>query len=377
MMRKIICLMLAVLIIIGGICHSALADAGDAILSFARQNFTSALRMSGRNNFDGYCGACVSYQLVASGITGSLNNFNGNQAYRHFASKRRTDTGYEITPFSAYSYSLRDILLMMNVTPGTGSFTPLLLGFNKGTASNAGQTYGHTMFIYAVSDGNVYYADSMYPTVAESVRVLSIDEFCKHYSDYPETARTEFVFDGAIRFCKYVPVCAKISANKYMYAAGEEIIFDVSAVGASKYYIGINKDGQRIKNVVSYGGCSVVLDEPGVYTAYATAVNSFGATDSYAVSFEVMNQAPVEQWIGVNRQEAAVGEMIPISFDARYATGYFVGTINPDGTMNAVNTNGVNSHTLCFDKPGVYTVFVTCVNIFGYVDTAPVSITVK
>lgn len=376
-MKKFVCVILSVCVMFGSMLYTVSASSGDAILNRARQNFTTALRMSGRYNFDGYCGACVSYQLLASGITGSLNNFNGNQAYWHFASRKRTGTGYEITPFSSYSYSLRDILYMMDVTPGNGSFTPLLLGFNKGTASNAGQTYGHTMFIYAVSDGNVYYADSMYPTVEESVRVLSIDDFCKHYSDYPETPRTEFVFDGAIRFCNYAPLCAKISADKYMYAADEEIRFDVSAVAASKYYIGINKSGQRVKTLVSTGDCSVTLDEAGEYTAYVTAVNSFGSTDSAEISFEVIKQPPVEQWIGVSKQEASTGESVAMSFDARYATAYFIGIVKPDGSMDAVNTNGENSYNLCFDTPGTYNVFVTCVNIYGYADTQPVAINVK
>jgi len=376
-MKKLTCLILVVLLLTGAFCQGAYCSAGDSILNYARQNFTRALKLSGRVNFDGYCGACVSYQLMAGGITPGLHNFNGNQSYRHFARMSSTGTGYSITAFPSYSYSLKNVLDSMNVSPGTGLITPVLLGFNRGTASNAGQTYGHTMLIYAVSDGNVYYADSMYPTVEESVRVLSIDDFCKHYSDYPDTPRTEFVLDGAIRFCNYAPASPELSVSKRMYAVGEEITFESSAVGSSKFFLGIDKDGQRIETVNSSGSCGVRLSDPGVYSAYFTAVNSFGATDSKRVIFEVMDRAPFDQWIGVPNRQVRAGEIIPLSFDARYATAYFIGIANPDGSFSAINTNGMNSYDLCFTSPGTYSVYVTCVNVFGGIDTLPVTIYVQ
>ena len=351
-------------------------DASDSIRTLMEANFSKALNYSGRRNFDGYCGTCVSYQLYAYGITRYTEAFNGNQAYSHFASSSYSSGGYKITPYHSSVYSLNTVLNLINKSTDTSVPTPLLLCFKKGTASNAGQTYGHTLLIYAVNNGYVYYADSMYPTVSESVRSLTIDDFCKHYSDYPETARTEFVFTGAILFCKTKPVGLNISTDKNRYVTGESVIFNLSAVGANKKFIGINKDGVRCVTAEAKDGYSVSFSEPGIYTAYFTASNVFGHCDSEAITFEVYSPELRDQWIGIEKTEVSVNETINMCYDAVNATGYYIGITNPDSSFTAINTYGSNTYELKFDSPGIYHVYVTCVNEYGYIDTQSVAVNV-
>lgn len=257
------------------------------IVGTMRTNFSKALRTSGMYSFNGYCGSCVSNQLYTYGITKNRLNFNGNQAYSTFAYSYSTSGGYNVIAYPASYYTMRQVLTILDETPASSQITPLVICFRKGTASDAGQTFGHTLMVYAVKEGSVYYTDSMYPTVNDSAICQTIDDFCAHYSDKPETTRTEFVYNGAVLFYKYAPTSLKISTDKTVYAPGETIHFAFTAAGATSYTIGIDKGPDRYITENVTGSYSKTINEPGVYTAYFTAANRYGYNDSYKVTFEV------------------------------------------------------------------------------------------
>lgn len=175
------------------------------------RTYKRAKSVSGRNSFDGYCGAFVSTQLYLMGITTSLVGYNGNDQYDAFCHKKVTSGGYGIKAYPASKYTLRDALNAISKN-GTRDVYNILVGFQK-TRSSQGQKYGHACVIHAIIDGKVYFMES-YDAYINGVRYregtplcLTIDEYADYY------AKTTTKLDGVIYFglkdyagqCKFYP----------------------------------------------------------------------------------------------------------------------------------------------------------------------------
>jgi hypothetical protein len=175
---------------------SASAEVTDFMLSA----YKSALSRSGRSDFDGYCGMCVNNQLCALGINTSYIGGNGNQVFDNYVGLSTTSGGYTVNAFSAEQYSLNQFLNIVNDWNTNNDYTYIALGFQKGSATYNGQTYGHTLMIYSVHGGFVYFTESYEHSLGANIKVKSIDEFCNTYRDKPATSAVEYLYEGAVWF---------------------------------------------------------------------------------------------------------------------------------------------------------------------------------
>lgn len=369
-MKKFICILLVFLVL-----GSAASASDSAIKEHMHSNYAKALALSGMKSFNGYCAACVAYQGMAHGIHTQYISGNGNQAFERYSSITRTGGGWLTKSYGASEYSIKQVLTMQNTDGYSGSYYPIVLGFNKGTASAAGQRYGHAMMIYAVRAGMVYFTDSTEPVLEDNIYSMSIDDFCTRYSDKADTPEEEFVYDGAIVFYKNAPDGASVTTKSEQYTLWESATFDFAASGATAYSLGVDKDGVRVMTLhTSSPSYTAQFGEAGTYTAYVTACNAFGFTDSKAITFRV-GSSPENAFITSSKQSIGIGEAVTISYGADFATSYAIGITHPDGSFEAIQTTD-SSIDYTFESAGTYTIFATCCNSVGYVDTQVININV-
>lgn len=164
------------------------------IMVFMQTTYDAALRKAHKTTFDGWCGACVGRQLQVLGVNRKCISDDGNKTYNIYAEMSETSGGYIVNKYPASDYSLEEALNVLNDASDT--YTYAVLGFNKGSDSDGGQDYGHTLLIYAVIDGTIYYTES-YGTACRS---KSIDNFCKSYSNRTINGKEVYKYDGMIWF---------------------------------------------------------------------------------------------------------------------------------------------------------------------------------
>ncbi|MBE7051482.1 MAG: hypothetical protein E7395_02775 [Ruminococcaceae bacterium] len=373
-MKRIIAVFLIFIMLISfSANHNAVASE-DSIKSHMLSNYSKAISLSGKNNFVGYCAACVSYQLMAYGIIDKYVYGNGNSAYQNYSSIITTPTGWHTKSYPASEISLSQILEKQNASPNGFRYYPIVLGFNKGTASSAGQAYGHTMMIYAVRGGKVYFTDSLMPNTPDNIYSLSISEFCNRYSDNPTTLEKEFVYDGAVVFYNSLPDTIDISVSNTQNAPWAPVTFKFSSPATVTYSLAVYKNNVRIQTIHTNSNTyTSSYGEPGSYTAYVSASNLLGSVDSYTISFNVQS-APANAYMYASKQWASVGESVTFEYGAENATSYSVGIYYPDGSFEAVHTSGTGKLTRAFNMPGTYILFASCCSVGGHIDTNRVSV---
>ena len=110
------------------------------------------------------------------------------------------------------------------------------------------------------------------------------------------------------------PMYFNIITNKTKYAVGDTAIINFDSDYATKYNIGIHKNGLPYDTFDSVSNIyELKLSEPGSYYVYGTAFNSKGSIDnSKAVNFEVIDydSAPTYFNISTNKNKYVVGEEV-------------------------------------------------------------------
>jgi len=283
-MKKTVCLLLIFILTFS----CAFAD-GQVIRDYMLSNYTKALSLSPLSSFNGYCAACVAYQGMAMGIHKGYVWCNGNEAFDTYSSMAKTSGGWLTKSHKASDVSMRQVLLSQNADAFDVPYSPIVLGFNTGTATDAGQTYGHAMMIYAVRCGMVYFADSTEPVLSDNIHTLSIDDFCAFYSDKADTERCEFRYDGAVIFYTNAPKMALISASCDEAVLWQNIELSFSSPSATSYSIGIDREGKRISTIhTDKPFYNLSFGEQGTYTIYISACNTYGYTDSIPISIKIV-----------------------------------------------------------------------------------------
>ena len=154
-----------------------------------------AKQLSGDTNYNGLCGRCTGYQLYALGIFDRYIGCNGNRAYTVFkdlnASSGVARTLYPGV-YQGGTYTITQILHLLDAANTDGHQQYTIFGFHTGTASLAGQTYGHVLLVHAVYQGKVYWCESF----GKETRVATIADFASTYAQ----SGTVFQFDGAIAY---------------------------------------------------------------------------------------------------------------------------------------------------------------------------------
>ena len=197
-MKKFLSATLALILVIAavlpGMNVTAATASSSAIKSHMKSTYEKALSNTGEDSFDGWCGECVAQQLLVLGVNTSRVVTNGNATYEKYAGMQKTSGGYTVNKYPAASYSMKTALNLLNNS--SDAYTYALINFEKSPGSD-GQLYGHTLLVYAVVDGTVYYAESFVISSMNSVYgVRSIDSFCSAYG------QTGYIYEGMIWFTK-------------------------------------------------------------------------------------------------------------------------------------------------------------------------------
>ena len=177
-MKKLITLLITVMMLlsIGSMTASAYdAELADSITA----NYQTALNIADRSSFYGYCNLATAYQLRAMGIYDNQLDFSGSGDlwYDHFKNVSKTSGGYNVITISG-SNCLYDLISKF----GNEIYNVV---YCLGTGGTSGPR--HAMFIRAIINGYVYFADSFGCTYGTTYypegtcTVLSLEKFISSY----------------------------------------------------------------------------------------------------------------------------------------------------------------------------------------------------
>ena len=168
----------------------------EALCLQIEEDYKVVLEESGKESLGGFCGYTASLQLHHLGINSYFISFDGNKQYDHYSAEEKTSGGYTITSYSVEDYSMEDALNEITDSGKEDAYN-LLVCF-EWTNTEAGNIYGHTVLVYAILDGKVYFTESFETALGtkegEAI-VVSIPEFVKYYDDWT-------TFEGIVVFGK-------------------------------------------------------------------------------------------------------------------------------------------------------------------------------
>ena len=203
----------------------AAAITSSEIIQQIRTYYKKSLRSSGRDDFNGYCGTLVSWQLHYMGIDKQFDISDGKDHYDRYRYLDKTTGGYSIDHYPASAYSLRQAMYAITKN-GTQNVYNMVVGFQK-TSTAAGQKYGHALVVHAVIDGMVYFVECFnaniggkYHPEGEAI-VCSLDTFCTYYERWT-------VFDGIAYFGlkTYADVCQIYPCSMSAMALVDSPLYD-------------------------------------------------------------------------------------------------------------------------------------------------------
>ncbi len=187
----------------------------ERISALVESTYKQALKKTGRSSFHGWCGAAVDWQMHVLGITTKVVGSDGNDKYDYFKKMDYSSGGYKIRAYSAKKYNLEAALNELT-NDGTENAYNIMVGFQR-TNTSAGRKYGHAVFIYAIVDGIVYFAESFAMKIGGQHFVegecvtATIAQFAKSYNSWCQ-------YEGLIHFGlkTYQEECTFL--NAYLYA---------------------------------------------------------------------------------------------------------------------------------------------------------------
>ena len=174
-------------------------------------DYVSILRYTNMDSLAGWCGLTASWQMYLLGINSWVVGHHGKDQYDAYENVTVTSGGHRAKAYSARDYTLEEALNTISKN-GTWDVYNILVGFQR-TSTQLGSIYGHSLVIYAILDGTVYYTEG-YNTKMGRAGVpyrISIEEFVDYYDDWT-------VFEGLVVFGRkgYVANCTEYSTNMYV-----------------------------------------------------------------------------------------------------------------------------------------------------------------
>lgn len=167
-----------------------------AIIQRIETDYKAILEATEKESLYGFCGLMVGWQVFLMGITKEIYGDSGNKQYDYYCENNYTSGGYRIVPYSAEDFTLQEALYAVTDNGNRNAYN-ILVGFEK-TTTQAGQIHGHSVFIYAILDGTVYFTEGFGTPWAEEeghVLTLTIPQFFNYYDSWTE-------FEGVIEFGK-------------------------------------------------------------------------------------------------------------------------------------------------------------------------------
>ena len=215
-MKRVLRLVISFILVLGLLPVAAFAakktqTKEDILIQKARSCYSRSLYAAGRSSFHGYCGLMTSCQLRAEGINTWRITNDGNNQFDYYAALETTTGGYTVTPYYVSDFSLEEALNDLTRF-GTRDVYNILVGF-QWTSTEAGNRYGHAVFINGILDGVVYFTES-YPsrfvTYKEEGQVVTctIAQFAAYYDKWTSYEGLIWFGDG-----KYADSCERKDTN--------------------------------------------------------------------------------------------------------------------------------------------------------------------
>ena len=215
---RIVSALLVMLLFTGllpGTASSVATTEAERISELVTSTYKQALKKTGRSSFHGMCGSAVDWQMRVLGITTKVVGTDGNDKYDYFKKMEYTSGGYKVRAYSVSEFKLEAALNMLT-NDGTENAYNIMVGFQR-TNTSAGRKYGHAVFIYAIVDGIVYFAESFGMRIAGEYYpegeciTATIAQFAKSYNSW-------CTYEGLIHFGlkTYEEEC--VFLNAYLYA---------------------------------------------------------------------------------------------------------------------------------------------------------------
>lgn len=148
------------------------------------------------DSLQGRCGFQVGWELYLLGIEKYALTNNGKDHYDFYKNAGYSGNGYPARAYDVQDYSLEEALNVISRN-GTKNVYNILVGFEK-TNTEAGQIYGHAIFIHAIYNGKVYCTEgytTRFGTAEGEPVVITISQFAQWFSDWTE-------YEGLIYFGK-------------------------------------------------------------------------------------------------------------------------------------------------------------------------------
>lgn len=178
-MKKKLTAFFILVIMLLSVCSFNAFAYDEELLSSITANYDSALSIAGRGSFYGSCNLATAYQLRAMGIYKDKLDYSGsgNLWYNHFKNESKTSGGYNVVTISGAN-CLYDLVSHY----GNEIYNVV---YCLGTGGTSGPT--HVLYIRAIIDGYVYFADSFGITYGTDYysegtgTVLSLEKFMSSY----------------------------------------------------------------------------------------------------------------------------------------------------------------------------------------------------
>jgi len=262
-MKKIICVLLATLLLISTsatIFSVSATKSSDAISEQITKTYQTALNNTGQTSFEGACAWYVNWQLVILGINANYIGGDGNLEYDNYKDLSESSGGYTITAYPANEYTLSEALNAITANDTIDAYN-ILIGFEKTIESSGlGEIYGHTCFIHAIIDGNVYFSESYDLTIngqyytEGSAIICSIQQFCNYYSTSWTT------LDGVIKFSSSEDTVPEIDNESKIYF-DVQITAPTTCTASEEIIIYVTFDNITAEHGLSSAGCKFYYDD--------------------------------------------------------------------------------------------------------------------
>lgn len=179
MNKKIISIILTITLIFSVPVFSAAS--AQTVKQDVDSNYAKALELADKTSFHGNCNLATAYQLLAVGIYKGDLDFSGagNLWYDYFSGVSKTSGGYSVVTVSGKN-------CLYDLTDKYGNEIYNIV-YSLGTGGTSGSK--HVLYIRAIIDGYVYFADSFGCTYGGTYypegkcTVLSVDSFVASYKD--------------------------------------------------------------------------------------------------------------------------------------------------------------------------------------------------
>ncbi len=213
-MKRAICLLLSVVLLLAAMPVQAADESKvSQICQAIVDDHANILRYTDLSSLAGRCGLMASWQMYILGINSWVIGHHGKDQYDAYKDITVTSGGHRAKAYSARDYTLEEALNTASKN-GTWDVYNILVGFQQ-TNTQQGSVYGHSVVIYGILDGVVYYTEGYNTPMgrAGTPYRLTIREFAEYYAPWT-------VFEGIVVFGKkgYIANCTEYATNLYAQA---------------------------------------------------------------------------------------------------------------------------------------------------------------